>query len=269
MPFFADLRPLPDPAPVRHLAFADFDETYLAHAGGDAHRELEEFLVHAAGARNLMFGWVTGSSAAAVADRASRRGLTVVPHFVASSLATDLLVLDQGELRPDGRWAERIRASGYRTATVRRLVETLARQGVALTRQPGSGATPYIENFYLRDERAAAVVRALAAEFRIGVNVSRCNPGAGDPAGTFDVDFFPPGCGKAEVVRELCERYGVPAVRTYAFGDSEGDLEMLRVVGHGYLVGNCTAEARAAFPRVCEASYATGILQVLRHIGEQ
>jgi len=280
MPPFADRVPhprgLPDPAPARYVVFSDFDETYLAHAPSPAQRQalarLEEFLLREAGSRHLLFGWVTGSSAEAVVAKARRHGLTAWPHFIASSLATDLTVLDGGGLRPDTEWARRVRASGYSPASVRRVVEALDARGVALARQPSSGATAFVENYYLRDGgpdglAAVGLVRALAAEHGLGVNVSPCNPGAGDPAGWYDVDFYPSVCGKAGVVRYLCDRFGIPADRAFAFGDSGGDLEMLAAVGHGVLVGNCTADARRAFGRACERTYADAILQTLRDVG--
>jgi kanosamine-6-phosphate phosphatase len=264
---------LPTPALARYIAFSDFDETYLAHAPTPQSRrslaDLEAFLRAMCVERGLIFGWVTGSSLESVLAKARLHGLRVLPHFVASSLATDLRFFDQAGESPDRDWQSMVRAARFSKQAVRRAVDALRRRGVPLMLQPGGAEFEWIEHYYYRsrgprrDEAAISLIEAVAAADSLGVNVGRCNSGAGDPADCYDVDFLPTVCGKANVVPYICRRYGVDIADTLAFGDSPTDLGMLRAVGRGTLVGNCTADARSGFPHTSGDRYAAAILSVL------
>jgi kanosamine-6-phosphate phosphatase len=264
------------PDPVGWAAFSDFDETYLAHAASPGQRAhlaaLEEFLLTEAVEHGLLFGWVTGSSLASVREKMARCGARVLPHFVAGALGTELTFFPDGVARPDPEWRQLLRDSGFDRDRVTRAVEDLARHGVELFPQDSGNRTEFLVNHYFRslgdprrDERSLDLVRDLAREYRLGLNISRCNPATGDPADCYDVDFLPPVCGKRNVVRHLCTRFGVAPERTLAFGDSGNDLEMLGAVHHGYLVANCTAEARGRFPRVSPHPHAQALLTAFRH----
>ncbi|MFB7933190.1 HAD-IIB family hydrolase [Streptomyces sp. NPDC056039] len=278
----------PDLGPPPHLrlpdrvgwaAFSDFDETYLAHAATPEQRAhlaaLEEFLLSEAVEHGLLFGWVTGSSPASVREKMARCGARVLPHFVAGSLGTELTFFPDGVARPDPEWGQLLRDSGFDRDRVRTAVERLARYGVDLLPQadPHTGSpTEFLVNYYFRslgdprrDEQSLDLVRDLAREHGLGLNISRCNPATGDPADCYDIDFIPAVCGKRNVVRHLCARFGVAAERTLAFGDSGNDLEMLGAVRHGYLVANCTPEARSRFTRVSPHPHAQALLTAFRH----
>ncbi|MEU0198072.1 MULTISPECIES: HAD-IIB family hydrolase [unclassified Streptomyces] len=276
-----DGAPAPSPAlrlpdRVGWAAFSDFDETYLAHAATPEQRAhlaaLEEYLLTDAVRHGLLFGWVTGSSAASVREKMARCGARVLPHFVAGALGTELTFFPDGVARPDPEWRQVLRDSGFDRARVERAVERLARHGVALSPQDTGHRTEFLVNYYFRslgdprrDQEGLGLVRELAAEYGLGLNISRCNPATGDPADCYDVDFLPPVCGKRNVVRHLCARFGVDPERTLAFGDSGNDLEMLAAVRHGYLVANCTPEARDRFPRVSPHPHTQALLHAFRH----
>ncbi|EME18751.1 hypothetical protein G419_16158 [Rhodococcus triatomae BKS 15-14] len=49
---------------------------------------------------------------------------------------------------------------------------------------------------------------------------------------TGELEFYCHGEGKADVVRELADRYGYDLDQSYAYSDSSTDLPMLRAVGH-------------------------------------
>ena len=63
------------------------------------------------------------------------------------------------------------------------------------------------------------------------------------------VDVQPSCRGKAEALRVLDQRYGVPQTRVVAVGDADNDTQMLRAAGLGVAMGNATAEAVAAADR--------------------
>lgn len=263
---------LPEVARPRHVVFADFDETYLAHHGTPervrARQALEDFLAEHCERHGIVFAWVTGSTIDALAARVRAHELRLLPHVIASSRGAemDLVSRERGWYKLPA-WEQAIADSGFSAARIAAVRAALEARGVSLRRQPQRGIR--IESYYYdarddtRDEQAMTAIRALAQAHGLGVNASPCNPGAGDPEGAWDVDFFPRVCGKPSTVRFLLEHYGVPRTRALAFGDSGGDLSMLETVAHGFLVANATPSARAAFPRVAAGSYAAGILAEL------
>ncbi|MEU8709135.1 HAD-IIB family hydrolase [Streptomyces sp. NPDC048565] len=274
MPPHVEMDVLPLPRPVRVVAFCDFDETYLAHAptGRERlHREaLEDYLPEAGERHGLLFGWVTGSSLASVLSKAAAHGLRTLPHFVACSLGTELLISDGGELRPDPGWLRLLPDAESLGRNAENVVRELSEAGVDLAPQPGRAPDSLVKSYYYRsrdpgtDARNLAAVRRAAARAALGAGVSRCNPSAGDPADSYDVDLLPLMCGKSQIVHHVCRTYAIDPADAFAFGDSGNDLEMLAAVGHGVLVGNCTEEARGRHPRVSDRSYADAVLSTLR-----
>ncbi|MFI1357750.1 HAD-IIB family hydrolase [Streptomyces sp. NPDC020898] len=268
--------PPPGPGGVRGAVFSDFDETYLAHEPSREQRrdlaELEDLLLDLAGQGRLLFGWVTGSSLSSVMSRVERHRLGVLPHFLASSLGTELTFFTGGQGRRDPQWHRRMRESGYTKQAVTRVVEELHEADVVLRPQGGQERTEFLDSYYytsLGERPDAVAVRNIELACRrhgLGVSVSRCNPKAGDPDGSFDVDFIPRGGGKRAVVDHLCHRFA--PVRSLAFGDSGNDIEMLRGVHRGLLVANATADARVAHPHVASHSYAAAIRHTIQSIPE-
>ena len=53
-------------------------------------------------------------------------------------------------------------------------------------------------------------------------------------------------CSKAHGLQCLCDYYGIPIEKTWAFGDSENDIELLRAAGTGIAVGNAMPEVKDA-----------------------
>ena len=80
-------------------------------------------------------------------------------------------------------------------------------------------------------------------------------------------EFLPNGCDKAAGIRIALDYLNIPVSEAYAFGDSNNDLEMLRLVEHSVCMGNGTREAKAA------AEYSTtdigedGIWNAMLHYG--
>ncbi|MCV2463457.1 HAD-IIB family hydrolase [Streptomyces sp. ICN988] len=256
------------------MAFCDFDETYLAHSATERERAcreaLEDYLAEAGERHGLLFGWVTGSPLPSVLRKARVHGLRTLPHFVACSLGTELLLSDGGELRPDPDWQRLLPNVDSLGRSAGAVIQELSDIGVGLEPQPGRAPDSLVKSYYCRsrdpgtDARNLAAVREAAARGALGVNVSRCNPAAGDPADCYDVDLLPRTCGKRQIVQYVCRKYGIDPADAFAFGDSGNDLEMLATVGHGVLVGNCTEEARSRHPRVSNRCHSDAVLTTLR-----
>lgn len=64
------------------------------------------------------------------------------------------------------------------------------------------------------------------------------------------VDVHPPCRGKAEGLRVLRERWGIPPERAVAVGDASNDVPMMEAAGLGVAMGNAYAEALGVADRV-------------------
>ncbi|WP_316412094.1 HAD-IIB family hydrolase [Mesoterricola silvestris] len=270
----ARFRLLPGMPKPRWIVFCDFDETYFAHdrsaQNWKAKVRLEDYLTATCPSTGILFGLVTGSSLEEVLQQMGGSQMTLLPHFIASDLGTEITYFDQNvTCRPDWTWRDRMASSGFSKEAVRRMVEALRLKGVDLKPQPELRVAAYKKSYFLEgrdpegDQKALSLIRELAAANALGLNISRCNPKAGDPEGSYDIDFIPVPSGKERVVQYLLSQNGLAAEDAYAFGESGNDIPMLKVVRHGFLVANATEEAKALHDQVTGEPYAGGILQVL------
>ena len=86
----------------------------------------------------------------------------------------------------------------------------------------------------------------------------------GSGEGYFDVVC--PGVSKATGLMRLMERWGIAPEECVAFGDSDNDLEMLRMAGIGYAMRNAPANVREVADRVAPPCTEDGVLQVLEEL---
>lgn len=266
------------PHQVKYLLFFDFDETYYPHACTPEQlkslSKLEDFLNNLAAYQSVKIGWVTGSDLQQLVLKMKRAQMVYSPHFIASSLGTEVYdVSEKGELHPNKDWQNRLQTLNFSSSLVKDLVSELNQlYGIKLIEQTQLGQQRYKLNYYyfIRSETQTSydltIIRHLANINGVGLNINRCNPQAGDPAGAFDVDFIPLQTGKKEIVQFMMTQNNVPLANTIAFGDSGNDIEMLQSVQHGYLVGNATSEAKKLYPQVTLSHYAEGIVEVLKSL---
>ena len=81
------------------------------------------------------------------------------------------------------------------------------------------------------------------------------------------VEFLPIGCDKGTGIRKVLEYLEIPLENVYAFGDSNNDLEMLRLVPHSICMGNGTADAMEAAEYVTTDMNQDGIWNAMRYYG--
>lgn len=79
------------------------------------------------------------------------------------------------------------------------------------------------------------------------------------------VEFVPKGFSKASGIKKACELLGIAREDTYAFGDSVNDIEMLRYVAHGIVMGNGTRAAKEAGDYITASLHEDGIYKGLEH----
>ena len=68
-----------------------------------------------------------------------------------------------------------------------------------------------------------------------------------------------PGVSKAKALLEIAYRYGIRPDRIAAFGDDEGDLEMLQVCGVGVAMGNALPFVKAGAAYVTKSNEEDGV----------
>ncbi|MGN0343290.1 MAG: Cof-type HAD-IIB family hydrolase [Roseburia sp.] len=79
------------------------------------------------------------------------------------------------------------------------------------------------------------------------------------------MEFVPKGFSKATGIQRTCELLGIDHENTYAFGDSVNDVDMLKYVAHGIVMGNGTDVAKAAGDYVTADLHEDGIYRGLEH----
>ncbi|MGO4789355.1 HAD-IIB family hydrolase [Paenibacillus sp. 2KB_20] len=265
------------PAVTEYLILFDFDETYYPHECLPEQLnmvyELEQYLQQLARKHQVKIAWVTGSSVQQIQAKMKIAGMTQLPHFIASNLGTEMWEVElDGQLVTVPSWAKIISASGFSRRDVEDLISELKSTfNIVLHEQTQFGQSGYKMNYYYYPVSAArtqydiSIIRHLAVNHGIGININICNPKAGDPEHAYDVDFIPAGTGKKAAVQFLMDYSQVLLSKTLAFGDSGNDIEMLRMVAHGYLLQNATAEAKSCHNNVAPYPYAEGILHVCRN----
>lgn len=258
-----------------NILFMDFDETYFPHEFSSSRRgkmlELEEYLSDKARHQQLMFGWVTGSSLESVFSKMEKGGLTLLPNFIASNLGTEITYFEQDNFNTvDYEWKYILENTNFSSSRIEEILETLHNQhGILLESQTNLGSSSFKKNYYYHEQNPAldknnlGLIRSKAMEMGVSVNINKCNPMAGDPEHSYDVDFIPLGTGKDKIVEFMLDKYGVSRDRSFAFGDSGNDIAMLTSVGHGYLVENATEEAKSQHTNISIGKYAEGILNTL------
>ncbi|TYR81246.1 HAD-IIB family hydrolase [Priestia megaterium] len=262
----------------KYIVFCDFDETYYPHELNlDKQKklyELEDYLVNKANQQDLVFGWVTGSSIESVLNKMEKGNLRFLPHFIASNLGTEIAYFFKGSFNvADTSWDLHLTKTTFSSGKVEKIIKTLKSQyQIILEPQTQLGSSRFKKNFYYKeqnqavDEFSLSVIEQLAKKEGISVNINKCNPFAGDPADSYDVDFIPSETGKNKIVEFMLHKYGVDFNHSFAFGDSGNDLQMLKSVKHGYLVGNATNEAKAKHSATSIGEYSDGILTTLKSI---
>ena len=78
-------------------------------------------------------------------------------------------------------------------------------------------------------------------------------------------ECFDAGVNKGKTIKSLCELLGISLDECMGFGDSDNDIEMIRMCGIGVAMGNATDEVKAASDYVTTHINDDGIWNALKH----
>ena len=79
------------------------------------------------------------------------------------------------------------------------------------------------------------------------------------------VEMVPKGFSKGTGILKVCEMIGIDINDTYAFGDSNNDISMLKTVGHAIVMGNGTEEAKKEADYITTTVMEDGIWNACRY----
>ncbi|ODN42634.1 HAD-IIB family hydrolase [Piscirickettsia litoralis] len=200
-----------------------------------------------------------------------QKNYTLLPHFIASSYGSEIHYYSQDELILDPNWDRQFPSHDQVEENLTQFINQVKAAGLELSYQGPWQQTHYKRSFFLSrenhsEQQVQHILSQYCPKYKLDFNLSHANPDNGDPGLSYDVDFFPRGCGKDKIVHYLCNKFSTDSENTLAFGDSGNDIAMLQAVKHGYLVANATAEAKQKHPNHLNKTFTQGIYQgLLKH----
>ncbi len=250
----AVLRTRPKPlGTASHLLVCDIDDTLTGNL--QTIRQFNEFVAER---DDLLFGIATGRSAADAID--TLKSWSVVdPQFLITSVGTEIHT-NFGRLHQNEAWRRHIQFR-WQPDRIRSLMQGLT----YLQPQEAAAQTANKISYYCKNagEATAASIKSLLRknllQARVVVSKQYC------------VDILPVRASKGHALRFLATQWKFDLGNIYAAGDSGNDLDMLRGMVKGIVVGNHSNELEAL--REEPTTYfsvwpsAAGILDGLRHHG--
>ncbi len=80
-------------------------------------------------------------------------------------------------------------------------------------------------------------------------------------------EFVPKNSSKADGIGFICKKMGIDIGDTYALGDSNNDVDMLRFVGHGICMGGGMPAAVLVSEYITDPLHEDGLYNALKHYG--
>ena len=79
-------------------------------------------------------------------------------------------------------------------------------------------------------------------------------------------EILPKGASKGNLLTKIAELNDIPVSRTYAVGDNENDISLIKAAGTGYAVANAIDSAKAAADRITSSHNDSPISQIIKDI---
>jgi len=261
------------PQNISKVICSDLDETFMPYNENDKLNsgipELEKFLLANIVDHSMIFGLITGSSLTATLRKINDY-VNYYPHFIASSLGTELHWCRNNQLYESTEWTDKIVDSGYRKENINQIIQELNAHHISLIFESDDyqGKFKSTLYYYIRDSIKSDfdLIQTIASNYNIKVLFNRCNPSAGDPENCFDIEFIPSCYGKGEIVDFIMQKYDLSSNDVYCFGDSFNDFSMFERTKNSYLVGNADPEAKSKHGKILTREYCYGIMDKLQEL---
>lgn len=82
------------------------------------------------------------------------------------------------------------------------------------------------------------------------------------------IDINIKGCNKGVALQHICDYLSLDPANCMAFGDSGNDIEMLKVAGHSYAMGNACPQVKAVAQKETLSCEKEGVLHILEQLVE-
>lgn len=268
-----------DPPDKPEIAiFADFDGTYLHYSTRpeymDSIKRLEILLKSQPLNEKIFIGWVSGSSYNDILDKASNSGLSYLPHFIASSLGSELRFFDMyRDDIEDSNWVDQMNLETFNLDKIKIELDLLKKEGFNLVPQSVVNNSPRKISYYYFVNSDSQIDRLffdklerVSVKLNINIITNKCCPGIGDPEDAYDIDIIPKNAGKIQIVKYICNKFNIDQKNTFAFGDNTNDFEMINYVKNGFLVANADQSAKNRFQNITKTSFSEGIIEIIKEM---
>lgn len=143
----------PYPRHISRILCSDFDETWRPHLTANQQdsgiRELEDYLQTHIPSLQLAVGWITSSTLEAVFRKCTGYA-RYFPHFIASSLGTELYFIRNNQITICREWIDQINDSGFLLANIPKAVKKATAYGIELYPQPEDYQGKFTRSFFIK-----------------------------------------------------------------------------------------------------------------------
>lgn len=236
----------------RYLLASDLDGTLV----GDP-EALRAFNRQLSRHPEIAIAYVTGRHLDSARQLISEQGL-IIPDAIISEVGASIHLGPEWML--DIEWRRRM-IRGWSPPLVRMLTDRLE----TLRPQPPECQSAFKCSYYLDAFDAPSILEELQRLLVVRQLDVRMVYSSGK-----DLDLLPPGAGKANAVRYLARRLGLPLSAVLCCGDSGNDRDMLLLPGPSAVVANAHPELAQGLPASvyrARSAFAAGVQEALGYFG--
>ena len=157
-----------------------------------------------------------------------------------------------------------IERSYYRKVKEKKIVYR-DRDYVLSTRVPVLGVKNLLDVHRYRIEKVALYFKNNKNRNEIWEQVKNIRNVHVTSSGSNNIEFMGESCSKADTLRILCSRLGIPMSETMAAGDSLNDMDMLEAAGFSVAMGNAEECVKQCADYITSDNYCDGLAKAIEH----
>ena len=256
------------------LLCSDVDETYIPYKEKDIIqsdlKKLETYIHKNYKKYSIVFCWVTGSSISKFKKKL--RFINVKPHFIASSMGSEIHEVRSNGLKKVHSWNSKINKKKFKINAHKVIKKIKQKYFIKKETYANLRISFYVYNLNSNKElkNFKKKLLLLCNKNKLNFNLSKSCSSAGDPVNTYDLDILPYGCGKKEAMIFLKKKFSINNNKTITFGDSFNDFEIMKSSFYRFIVGNASKDVKESKNLqkkiILKNKYSKGILEGLKII---